>query len=204
MIIDDETHKLSKDNFIQQGTKKTRIIIGNSFTSGMKHCIGWVNRWNGNYTKTAMFTIDIKGKVFQHFSPIYFSNFLGDEKLKESSITILLENEGWLTKDLSDENKYINYIGHIYNRKDSVFEKRWRNHTYWAPYTNKQEESLYNLVKELCNEFDIPLKVIPHNTNFYDAYDYEGVLYRSNFDKHHTDISPAWDCLSFKNKIELN
>jgi hypothetical protein len=204
MIIDEETHKLSEYNFIKQGTKKTRIIIGNTFTSDMKHCIGWVNRWNGNYTKTAMFTIDIKGNVFQHFSPIYFSKLLDNEELNEGSITILLENEGWLTKDLSDENKYINYIGDIYNRKDSVFEKRWRNHMYWAPYSDKQSESLYDLIKELCNEFDIPLKVIPHNTNFDGAYDYKGILYKSNFYKYYTDTSPAWDCVSFKNKIELN
>ncbi len=204
MKIDLETHKLSEDNYILQGTKKNRIIIGNTFSTNMKHCIGWNKRWNGNYTRTAMFTIDIKGKVFQHFSPLYFSNFLDNDDLNETSISILLENEGWLIKDLSNENKYINYVGHIYSRKDSVIEKRWRNHTYWAPYSNKQEESLYKLVKELCDEFDIPLKVIGHNTNFDGAEEYYGILYKSNFEKYYTDISPAWDCVNFKNKIEIN
>lgn len=204
MIIDDTTYKLTVDNYIPQGTKKSRIIIGNSFSINMEHYVGWNKRWNGNYTKTAMFTIDIKGNVFQHFSPIYFSNFMENTDLNETSITILMENEGWLIKDLSEENKFINYVGHIYNREDSVVEKRWRNHIYWAPYTKKQEESAEKLVKELCSEFEIPLRVIPHNTNFDEADNYDGILYRSNFEKYYTDISPAWDCLSFKNKIEIN
>lgn len=202
--IDSKTYELKECNYTPQGTKKSRIIIGNTYSSDMRHYIGWTKRWNGKYDKTAMFTIDVNGKVYQHFSPIYFSNFMDDSNLNETSITILMENEGWLIKDLSQEKKYINYVGHIYKRNDSVIEKRWRNHIYWAPYPKKQEESAKRLVKELCLEFDIPLKVIPHHTNFDDASVYNGVLYRSNFGKHYTDISPAWDCLGFKNNIEIN
>mgnify|MGYP000364457399 CR=1 FL=1 len=53
-------------------------------------------------------------------------------------ITIVLENEGWLNKDLVSKNKYINYVGHIYNRTDSVIEKNWRGQKYWAPFTKEQ------------------------------------------------------------------
>jgi outer membrane protein assembly factor BamA len=113
----------------------------------------------------------------------------------------VLENEGWLTKDLFEENKYINYVGHIYKREE-VVEKRWRNFKYWAPYSNQQMEALAKLVKKLCEEYKIPLNVVAHNTGFKDANKYEGILYRSNFEKHYTDISPTWDSNMFKVMIE--
>lgn len=201
--IDDKTYKLSDDKYIKEGTSKKRIVIGNTFSTNMRHCIGWNKRWNGKYTRTAMFTIDINGNIYQHFSPNYFSNFLDNSTLNETTISIILENEGWLIKDLVEENTYLNYIGHIYKREDSVVEKRWRNHTFWAPYSKQQKESTYKLVKELCLEFDIPLKAISHNTNFDTVEEFEGVLYKSNFEKYYTDVSPAWDCLEMKNKIEI-
>lgn len=203
LIIDKDSYRLCEKNYVNEITVKKKIVIGNTFSTSMRHYIGWNKRWNGRYSKTAMFTIDIEGNIYQHFSPNNYSNFLDDIYLSESIISILLENEGWLIKDLNDENKYNNYVGHIYNRKDSVFEKRWRSHKYWAPYTQEQKDSTYELVKQLCLEFDIPRKVINHNTNFDGVEDYNGILYKSNFEKYYTDVSPAWDCLEMKNKIEI-
>lgn len=202
MIIDTKSYKLTKGNYTPQGTKKNKIVIGATYSTKMSHYTGWSNRNNGKYTKTAMFTVRMDGTVYQHFSPNYFSDFMLKPDLNESSITILLENEGWLVKDLSNKNKYINYIGHIYNRKDSVIEKRWRSQTYWAPFTDKQVESTIELVVELCENFNIPMDVVSHNTNFDDAQDFNGILYRSNFEKYYTDITPAWDCKAFKDKLE--
>jgi hypothetical protein len=195
--------KLSEKNYIPIESNKKRIVIGNSFSVDMNHYIGWVTRLNGNFKRTANYTIELNGNVHEHFSPKYYSNYLNDNKLDNTIISIILENEGWLNKDLFNENKYINYVGHIYNREE-VVEKRWRNFKFWAPYTDEQMESLTKLVKQLCNDFNIPLNVVSHNTGFKDANKYEGVLYRSNFEKYYTDISPTWDFTTFKNKIEIN
>tara|TARA_R110000796_G_scaffold106087_4_gene216416 strand:+ start:15658 stop:16284 length:627 start_codon:yes stop_codon:yes gene_type:complete len=204
MVINSKSYKLTEDNYTSQGTKKNKIVIGVTYSNNMSHYTGWVNRNNGKYTRTAMFTVAINGEIYQHFSPNYFSNFMLKPELDESSITILLENEGWLIKDLSNENKYINYVGHIYNRKDSVFEKKWRSQMYWAPFTDKQVDSTIKLVAELCKNFNIPTDVVSHNTNLDNAHKFNGVLYRSNFEKYYTDITPAWDCKYFKNKLEKN
>tara|TARA_R100000908_G_scaffold23482_1_gene9511 strand:+ start:19503 stop:20129 length:627 start_codon:yes stop_codon:yes gene_type:complete len=204
MIINTKRYKLTKKNYIPQGTKKNKIVIGVTYSNNMSHYTGWSNRNNGAYTRTAMFTVSMDGKVYEHFSPNYFSDFMLKPDLNESSITILLENEGWLIKDLTNENKYINYVGHIYNRKDSVINKRWRNQTYWAPFTDKQVDSTIKLVAELCKNFNIPMNVVSHNTNLDDAQNFNGVLYRSNFEKYYTDITPAWDFKYFKNKLEKN
>jgi len=202
LVINKKKYQLKNSNYISEVTEKKRIIIGNTHSTDMRHYIGWNKRLNGDYKKTAMFTVCLDGKIYQHFSPNNYSLFMDDYSINETSITIVLENEGWLVKDLVDENKYINHIGHIYNRKDSIMEKRWRNQTHWAPYSNQQIDSTCELVKRLCLEFNIPFKAIGHNTNFDSAEQYDGILYKSNFGKYYMDISPAWDCLKIKNRIE--
>ena len=41
-----------------------------------------------------------------------------------------------------------------------------------------------------------------HNTYIKNIEDFNGVIYRSNYNKYLTDVSPAWDFKKFKNKIE--
>lgn len=203
MIIDTNTYKLSENNFIKDETIKKQIVIGHTSNSDMRHFMKWENRLNGKYTKTASFTIDFEGNIYQHFDPIYTSTFFENIEFNKKSIIILLENEGWLLKDV-EKNQFINWIGHIYNRPDSVLEKKWRGYSHWAPYTSKQTESVLELTKNLCNEFLIPNVTIPHNTKLEKINNLNCVIYRSNLEKHYTDLSPAWNCEEFKYKLEQN
>lgn len=203
MIIDDITYALSIDNYIPIETIKKQIILAHSFNHDMRHYIGWKNRMNGEYKKTAAFSIDAAGLIYKHFDPIFHSKFFGDEEIDRQIIVILIENDGWLIKDV-EKNLFITWIGDIYSGPPEIVEKRWRGYNYWCPYTKKQFESAIELVKHLCDEFFIPLTIIGHNTKIDNIMDFEGVLYKSNFEKHYTDLSPSWDCEEFKNKIELN
>jgi len=203
MKIDETSYTLSENNYIGAQTIKKQIVIGHTSTDRMKHFTKWTNRMNGKYKKTAPYTIDSKGNIFNHFDPIYFSEILGNLELDKKSIVILLENDGWLAKD-EEKNRFINWIGHIYNKPDKVIEKRWRGYTYWAPYSEKQLTSTINLVNKLCDEFYIPKFATPHNTKIEDLDNFNGVLYKSNIEKHYTDLSPAWNCEEFKHKLEKN
>lgn len=202
MLIDKEKYKLKPSNYIQRESVKSKIVIGNTFSTDMKHFIGWEKRWFGSYTKTANFTIDIDGNIYEHFPPKFFSNFFNDIEIREEVISIVIENEGWLLKDLYKKNEHLNYVGDIYKREDAIFDKKWRKYRFWAPYNEKQLESASKLVKALCEDFSIPTKVIGHNTKVEGVYDYKGVLYKSNFEKFYTDVSPAWNFKEFKNKVE--
>lgn len=203
MKIDEKRYILPEDNYIKAPTIKKQIIIGHTSTSKMRHFDKWTNRMNGNYKKTAPYTIDNNGNVFNHFEPIYFSEIFGNLELDKKSIVILLENEGWLVKD-AEKNRFINWIGHIYNKPELVVEKRWRGYLNWAPYSNEQFISTLKLVNKLCEEFYIPKIAIPHNTKIEDLDNFNGVLYRSNIEKNYTDLSPAWNCEEFKYKLENN
>ena len=203
MLIDEETYKLPTENYIPIETIKTRIVLGNTFNHDMKHMIGWKHRYNGKFKRTAAFTIDAAGSVYKHFDPKYFSRFFNNLEMDQKTIVILMENDGWLQKD-HQNNRYITWLGDIYNQPTEVVEKRWRGHDYWTPYTKEQLESATELVKELCKEFNIPTMAVSHNTKIENVGDIHGVLYRSNIDRQYTDISPSWNFDEFKNKVELN
>ena len=201
MIIDTTTYKLSNSNFIEEETIKKQIMIGHTGTHNMNHFTKWVNRLNGTYKKTAAFTIDLSGNVYQHFDPIYFSPILDNLDMDKKSIVILLENDGWLVKD-TEKNHFINWIGNIYNKPDDIIERKWRGYSYWVPYTIKQMESAVLLANKICEEFFIDKFAIPHNIKLDTLDDFKGVLYRSNIEKYYTDLSPAWNCELFKSKLE--
>jgi len=202
MIIDDITYKLSKDNYISLKCEKKRIIIGHTYNHNMQHVIGWKHRHNGKYKRTAAFTIDAAGSIFKHFEPSYTSKYFNNLDLDTKSIVILLENDGWLIKDVTN-NEFITWVGYIYKEMNGVVEKKWREHSLWCPYTQEQFQSVQDLVKMLCEEFLIPLTSISHNTKVDNIKNYEGIIYKSNLSINNTDLSPAWDFEKFKNKIEL-
>jgi hypothetical protein len=87
---------------------KKKIIIGDTFNHDMQHVISWTHRYNGEYKKTAPFTIGKDGVIYKHFNPKYQSLYFNDLDLDKNSILILLENDGWLIKM---KNKIILFHG---------------------------------------------------------------------------------------------
>ncbi len=201
MTIDEHTYSLPIDNFIEVETTKKHIIIGHTFNHDMKHYTGWLHRYNGKFKKTAAFTIDAAGFIYKHFDPNYYSNYFNNNEFDKKVIVILLENDGWLVKN-GEKNEFITWIGDIYKQPSEVVEKKWRGYTYWSPYSKEQLDSAQYLVRNLCEEFSLPLSSVAHNTAIDRLDDYEPILYRSNLNKNYTDLSPAWHCNKFKEMIE--
>jgi N-acetyl-anhydromuramyl-L-alanine amidase AmpD len=200
VVINKTEYKLTEDNYFKKEFQKRVIILGNSFSMNMKHYIGWKLRNNGQHKNTAPYTIDIHGEIFEHFNPKYYSKFLNFETIDKVAIPIIIENEGYLVKD--GEN-YKDFIGRKYFREVSdIEEKKWRTHTYWAPYTKEQLESAISLVNELRTKFDIGGVVMGHNTKDDDIYNINGVTYRSNYNSCFTDINPTWDFKEFKERLD--
>ena len=201
MVIDKDTYKLNESNFYSKEFDKTQIVLGNSFSTNLNHVKGWEKRYNGDYKKTAMFSIDRKGNIYQHFDPKYYSDFLNNKRNDKKIISIIVENQGWLKKDLL-KDRYIDWVGNIYKRRVKVFEKRWRGFMYWDPYTPKQYKSITSLIEYLCEIHSISPKCVGHNTYIDGIEGFQGITYRSNYYKEKTDLNPSWDFKKFKNKIE--
>lgn len=196
LSIDKETYKLKETNYYPFVYEKTQIIIGHNSRKDMRHYQGWVRRNFGNYKKTSTYSIDRDGKIYEHYNPIYYSDFIGHEQDK-CSISISLVNSGWLKyNDL--ENVYTDWLGHTYSGKNNFIKKSWRNKDFWFPYTKEQEDSLFLLVKKLCEDFDISKDCIGNNVYNENADIYKGITFRSNYYSELTDISPAFKMDLFK------
>lgn len=201
MVIDKETYNLTEKNYYNIETNKKLIVLGNSLSDKDNHITGWENRMGGEYKKTSTYTIFRNGEIYEHFNPSYYSSFVENESIDKKIISITLENQGWLNKDLKND-RYFNWVGNIYKRNKSVYEKRWRGFVYWDSYTNKQMKSCVFLIKHLCDKFNIENKCVGHNT-YIDGIDmFEGITYRSNFQREYTDLNPSWDFKKFKELIE--
>jgi N-acetyl-anhydromuramyl-L-alanine amidase AmpD len=200
MIIDEKYYLLKPNNYVKTQNKKKTIFLANTFNEDMRHYIGWVHRFAGNYKKTAAFTIKTDGVICKHFNPKYKSYFFNDEEINNRSIVILLENYGWLHKN-KETDEFITLNGYIYNKIENVIDRKWRGFSHWVKYTEEQLNSAVYLCEMLSQEFDIPLNVPEHNTKIDDLNDYKGILYRSNLDKYYTDLNPSWDFKSFKERI---
>jgi hypothetical protein len=191
---------LDSNNYYTNIHKKTQIVIGNTLSLDMCHFDLWKSKMNGNFKGTAPYTVTLDGKVYEHYDPKYYSESIKINDYDECVIPIVLENEGWLMKDFRN-SKYLTWCGDIYNREDPV-EVKWRSNMRWAPYSEKQLNSLIELCDNLINKFKIKRFVSEHNTKISNISELEGIYYRSNFSSNYLDVSPAFNFKKFKTKIE--
>ena len=189
-MVNKTTYPLSENNFYKEIYEKTQIVIGHNSRKDMRHYYTWSNRKNGNYKKTAPYSIDKEGNIYEHFDPKYYSDFLNNEQDK-CNISIVLVNEGWLK--LNDMNVYVDWLGHTYSKSIEPLNKNWRNYKYWSKYTDKQFESFNYLIEYLSNEFNIEKNFIGHNVYDENIDLFKGVTFRSNYFKDITDVSPAFE-----------
>ena len=172
-------------------SEKTQILLAHTYRPKEEYFAQLSARKNGSYDRSPHFTIDKTGKVYQHFDPKYCSFFLSfAAQVDKSLISIALENNGLITKDIKS-GKFYDWLGREY--KGEVVEKLWKDHSYWIPYTEKQKESVAKLIDKLTTEFNIPKQYIGSNVKLEKAKDFKGVVSRSNYFAEYTDINPTFD-----------
>jgi len=147
-------------------------------------------RYAGKYNKSFTYTIDLNGQIYQHFSPLHYSNLLNDPQIDPQIISIGLENVGQLMGK-SDGDDFFDWKGAIY--KGKVHGKLWRNHHSWAEYSAKQTESMLWLIKVIINAHHIEPNFSGNNLPLLGVKKFNGVLTRSNYHKFYYDLSPAMD-----------
>tara|TARA_R110000824_G_scaffold4945_13_gene23193 strand:+ start:827 stop:1471 length:645 start_codon:yes stop_codon:yes gene_type:complete len=197
--IDKKTYHLNEAQFYPEKIRKEKIIVGHTYSPDLQLVNGWFTREGGKYCKVPHFTIDKDGKIYQHIDPSFYCDFLQKKMIDKESISILLVNEGWLENHGSVYLDWANreYIGN----EDGIISRKWRDKQYWAPYGEEQMLSLNELCLYLTNKFGIERNVMDHNVFDKDVVQFKGITFRSNFLKHYTDISPAFDIDNFKKLI---
>ena len=186
--------------FISEGkqNKKKQIILCHTSREVGNFLTSLKFRYNSKYDKIPNYIIQKDGNVIKLLEDNEYSNHFDDMNINRNSITIFLENLGWLEKKPLSEN-YINWIGDIYNGQ--VYQKKWRDYVFWDPYTTEQFEMTVNLCCDLIKKHRIPRFSMGHNTKVDNIDRIFGVVYRSNFDSYYTDLNPSFNFEKFQNKI---
>ena len=185
-----EIQELTGLNSVGRWKNKKQILLSHTSREGGEYVTSLKTRHNGEYKKVPHYLIRKDGRVFQLLDPETYSDYLKDYNNQKQTIVITLENLGWLKKNPLNAS-YINWIGNIYS--EGVYERKWRSHFFWDPYTDSQMESLQKLVVDLCERFEIPKTCIGHNVKVDNVEFYEGIVTRSNYSQNVTDLSPAFD-----------
>jgi N-acetyl-anhydromuramyl-L-alanine amidase AmpD len=185
-----EIQELTGFNSVGRWKNKKQILLSHTSREGAEYVTSLKTRHNGGYKKVPHYLIRKDGRVFQLLDPETYSDYLKDYNNQKQTIVITLENLGWLKKNPLNAS-YINWIGNIYS--EGVYERKWRGHFFWDPYTDSQMESLQKLVVDLCERFEIPKTCIGHNVKVDNVEFYEGIVTRSNYSQNVTDLSPAFD-----------
>ena len=136
------------------------------------------------------YIIDKKGKITLLNKDDVTQTYLKGYHTDSSVIVICLENRGWL-KRRSKDGKYVDWLGDIYHRRP--LEKKWRGMYYWDPYSEKQMEKTNKLVKELCEQYLLPVNFIGHNTLVEGISKFKGITTKSNYNEFWRDLNPTFN-----------
>jgi N-acetyl-anhydromuramyl-L-alanine amidase AmpD len=189
-MVMEVVYELTDFNPVGVNDKKTQIILTDT-KRGVKNYIQSLRyRYNRKNPYIPNYVISKTGEVYKIMEPNMYSRFLENETLDKKSIIISLENFGCLKKNPLQDT-YVNWIGDIYKQK--AFERKWRDCFFWDNYEENQIQSLGNLIKELCEQFDIPKISIGHNVRQEGVENFKGIASRSNYDADFKDVNPAFD-----------
>jgi N-acetyl-anhydromuramyl-L-alanine amidase AmpD len=178
--------------------KKSKVILTHTARNVDEYLQSIRNRKNGKYDKVPHYIITRNGQILRTLNDNECPNYLSDNNLNKDSIIISFENLGWLEKEPL-KNSYINWIGNIY--KGEVFQRRWREYSFWQPYSTEQLESGIELIKMVCKTNEIPQNFVGHNTKINRVEKIEGIITRSNLNVRFTDVSPAFDFELYSEKL---
>lgn len=191
LSMDKERYAVTTKNHYQTKNKKSQIILGGSLRKDSNHIIHLQYKDFGQTKKWPTFSITREGKIYQHYDPTYYSDYMGVKDIDKKSISIVLENMGMLFYDANKE-QFVNWI----NERcpdNLVYEKVWKNCRYWEKYTDEQYESLALLCEFLFKEYGIEKDALGFNVHDPDSIGYHGILTRSNYDSDYTDLNPSFD-----------
>ena len=198
--IDKNTYTISEKNYNKQLTVKRQIIIGSSLRKDNNYIIHLQNKELGETKSWNTFTIDRKGKIFQHYDPKYWSNFIGVKKIDKQAISIILENMGGLI--YIPDYGYINLLNEKCENEKNIQKKKWSGFEYWEKFQNKQINSLVNLLSFLVSKFKINPQLIEFPFFHQETIFYGGIVFKSNYINNSVDLNPFFDIEKIQDKLE--
>lgn len=199
--VDRKTHAVRAENYHMNKTKKSQIILAGSNRKGSNNILRLRKKDFGLTKRWPTFTIRRDGKIFQHYDPQYYSDFMDIKEIDKKSISVVLENMGMVYFDF-EKGKYINWINEVCE-EDNLFEKVWKSGRYWEKYTDKQMVACVNLCAYLCRTYGIKQDCMGHYVFQDDTNAYKGIVTRSNYNSDFSDVNPSFDFKRFLKDLNV-
>jgi N-acetylmuramoyl-L-alanine amidase len=188
--IDKKTYHVNNKNRYSDIYEKKQILIASSLRKLNYHILRLQNKEQGNTKRWCTYTISREGKIFEHYDPKFYSDFINEKTIDKHIISIVLENMGSLNK--TPKKLLINSLGEVCDI-ENVGEKDWIGKTYWEKYPDEQIKSLVKLSKHLCKTFKISKKVMQFHYYHEKTNVFNGIVFRSNYLEETGDINPFMD-----------
>ena len=202
LSLDKETYKLDVKNFYPTKTKKSQIILGGSLRKNSNHILHLKNKDFGLTKRWPTFSITREGLIYQHYDPMYYSDYMGIKEIDKKSVSIVLENMGMLFYDINKES-FVNWINEDCDDK-VIYEKLWKNCRYWEYYTDEQYDAVVGLCVFLSKEYDIHMDALGFNVFHEEVENFKGIVTRSNFDSDYFDLNPSFDFQKFLKMLNIS
>jgi N-acetyl-anhydromuramyl-L-alanine amidase AmpD len=156
--------RLKSTQYFQEETPKNQIYLHH--TAGNGNAVGVAKYWDSTKDRIATaFIIGNQGTIVQCFSSREWAYHLGLKNapfsnmgvpykaLDKNSVGIEVCNWGMLKEK---NGKFYNYVGGLVDDSEvTKLDKPFKGYTYWHKYTDKQIESLRQLVVYLCETYGI-------------------------------------------------
>jgi N-acetyl-anhydromuramyl-L-alanine amidase AmpD len=198
MHIDKQTYEIKEDCRYKTQIAKTQIILATSLRKDNNHILRLLHKDYSKTKKWNTFTVTRTGIIYQHFDPIFHSDFIGNKEVDKKSISIVIENMGCLFKTPS--GKYINWLNEICP-DENVIEKDFLGYKFWERFTDEQLQSIIELCNYLCEEHNIPKSIIDFHHYHKDIFKFRGIVFKSNYIEDSSDINPSFDIEKFNKML---
>lgn len=196
--IDKKSYSLTKNNFNKRKTKKRQIIISFSLRKNNNYITHLQHKEYGNTKKWNTYTITRDGIIYEHHDPEYYSDFMTIKNVDKKSISIVLNNMCSLIK--LDNNTYVNYLNEVCPN-DMVIQKKFMGLNYWELIPHKQFKSTVDLCNKLCDDFNIPKRIIDFHHYNSNINKFDGIVLKSNYNDNKTAINPLFDLNEFNENL---
>ena len=201
-------YPLDKSQYFQEKYTKRQIVIHHTASSGNAKNV--ITGWQKNQERIGVaFVIDREGVIHQTFSSAHWAHHLGTQELNNTLLnkqSIGIEMCNWGALKLQ-KSKYVNYLNQeIPLEEVYVYDSPFRGSFYYQKYTDKQLESLINLINYLTDTYNIP------KDNKKDMWDISrsalsgspGIYTHVSFRKDKSDCHPQKKLIEFIKKLKDN
>jgi hypothetical protein len=197
--INKKRYRVKAVNRYRNNSPKTQIIIATSLRRDSNHILRYQHKEFGNTKKWCTYTITRDGYIYEHYDPHKHSDFLGNKLGDKQSISIVMENMGYLFK--TSNGDYVNWLGEVCD-KEKVIEKKWLGYQYWENISDIQLNACGELCNMLSDKFGIRKTVMEFQHYHKLTHKFRGIVFRSNYIEESNDISPFVNINKLKELVE--